>query len=323
MKPEDNNRGGYDVNKTLTAQLNLDFSFNISFPYTQVSGFVVEDTIELSDKSINLENFAFGVAHDQSSGVVKEPWDGLLGFAFRDPTTPGTLSGLPTFFESIMPKLENPTFALDFQRNTNRSTGPSITFGAIDPTRFTAELLSTPIDSSGGRWTAKDIKFSVRGRMMEERANLTFGVPLQSIPLASPTLIPYPDTGLGAAIFVPMSIIDEYYSQVQGLQWGNQMSYNCTVTVPCDSKLPNFEMHIGNGVARIGSKNMMGEPLSNSVSPAQSSSFEKRCLPALQPFGNYPGKSCLEMGFIGAPFFLENYVVFNQADPSLSYAPYA
>lgn len=51
--------------------------------------------------------------------------------------------------------------------------------------------------------------------------------------------------------------------------------------------------------------------------------YNSLCVPALQPFGDYPGRSCLNVGFIGAPFFLENFAVFNQAEPSVSYAPYA
>lgn len=47
------------------------------------------------------------------------------------------------------------------------------------------------------------------------------------------------------------------------------------------------------------------------------------CVPSLQPFGVYPYGSCPGLGLIGAPFFHEQFVVFNQAEPSVSYAPYA
>ena len=47
------------------------------------------------------------------------------------------------------------------------------------------------------------------------------------------------------------------------------------------------------------------------------------CIPGLQPFGPHPGKSCRNLGLIGAPFFYEHYVVFDQAEPAVSYAPYA
>lgn len=47
------------------------------------------------------------------------------------------------------------------------------------------------------------------------------------------------------------------------------------------------------------------------------------CVPTLQPGGGpYPGRNCLGLLLVGAPFFHENYVVFNQAEPSMSYAPY-
>lgn len=51
--------------------------------------------------------------------------------------------------------------------------------------------------------------------------------------------------------------------------------------------------------------------------------YGQLCVPTLQPGGGpYPGKKCLGLRLVGAPFFHENYVVFNQAEPSISYAPY-
>lgn len=82
-----------------------------------------------------------------------------------------------------MPSLDTPIFSLDLQRSTNYSTPPSISFGGIDPTRFTGELAYVPIDNSSSRWTANNITFSVGGRLMGEAANLTFGGPPEHLPI--------------------------------------------------------------------------------------------------------------------------------------------
>ncbi|KAI4190730.1 MAG: hypothetical protein L6R41_000592 [Letrouitia leprolyta] len=275
---------GYDLNRSLTAKAEPDSAFNISFPNIRAWGTVIQDDVALSSNdNIHLEDFAFGMVNQMSS-TSDEAWDGLLGFGFRNASLNGrntriaslnslrapsssrltagkeTILGLPTFFESLMPTLKSPTFALDFQRRTNDSMLPSIKFGGTDPTRYAGELAYVNIDNSSSRWTANNITFSVGGQLMEESANITF------------------DTGLGASIFVPMSIIDVYYSQVPDLQWGNQMGYNCTVVIPCNSKLLDFEMHIGNGTARIGSGNMMGIPISGLVNSAWNAGMVIRLL---------------------------------------------
>jgi len=52
------------------------------------------------------------------------------------------------------------------------------------------------------------------------------------------------------------------------------------------------------------------------------------CMPTLQPFSDGSAAAddvfdCPLNPLIGHPFFKEQYVIFNQAEPSVSYAPYA
>jgi len=51
-------------------------------------------------------------------------------------------------------------------------------------------------------------------------------------------------------------------------------------------------------------------------------------MPTLQPFSDGSAAAddvfdCPLTPLIGHPFFKEQYVIFNQAEPSISYAPYA
>ncbi|KAI4270513.1 MAG: hypothetical protein L6R38_007112 [Xanthoria sp. 2 TBL-2021] len=275
----------YAVEKSPTAKPLPDEKFNISFPHSSASGIVVEDTLALSSRSVVLEDFALGVVYQESSGI---------------------LDSTPTLFESLMPDLQSPIFALNFQSNANDQIGPSMRFGGIDTTKFHGQLASTPIDRSTNRWTVKGIMFSIRGERMDESADMSF------------------DTGGGNHIYAPLSITSAYYSQIPDLLWSSKLGgYNCTIVIPCTSHLPDLEMHIGNGTARIRSEHMKGEPLTGPANPAWNLAYGQLCVPTLQPGGGpYPGKKCLGLRLVGAPFFHENYVVFNQAEPSISYAPY-
>ena len=100
-------------------------------------------------------------------------------------------------------------------------------------------------------------------------------------------------------------------------------------------------MHLGSGTAKVRGEFMKGKPASGSSNPASPSGkmtiintreiltkpavFGGSCYGVLQPFGNTPELmgNCRELGLIGAPFFYEQYTVFDIAEPSLSYAPYA
>ncbi|KAI4251985.1 MAG: hypothetical protein L6R42_008157, partial [Xanthoria sp. 1 TBL-2021] len=66
-----------------------------------------------------------------------------------------------------------------------------------------------------------------------------------------------------------MSITSTYYNQIPDLLWSSKLGgYNCTIVIPCTAHLPDLEMHIGNGTARIRSEHMMGEPLTGPANPA-------------------------------------------------------
>ena len=146
------------------------------------------------------------------------------------------------------------------------------------------------------------------------------------------------DTGGDNYINAPFSVTDEYYRHVEDLRWGSLGGFNCTIIIPCSTKLRDLVMHIGNGTATIRAENMMGRPLSAPVNPSWTTGKQPHfyreifieshggvnalCVPTLQPFGPSEYGSCLGIGLIGAPFFHEYYAVFNEPESSVSYAPY-
>ena len=66
---------------------------------------------------------------------------------------------------------------MDLRPATNGSVGtPTSIFGRMDPSKFRGNLTRVPIDRSTNRWIANDITFGVRGRLLNESANLVFGI---------------------------------------------------------------------------------------------------------------------------------------------------
>ena len=72
----------YDVEKSASARPYLNESFYLGFPQSSVSGIVVEDTLDIGNGNLLLENFSFGVVYQESSGIVNQPFDGFLGLGF-------------------------------------------------------------------------------------------------------------------------------------------------------------------------------------------------------------------------------------------------
>ncbi|KAI4115497.1 MAG: hypothetical protein LQ345_003908, partial [Seirophora villosa] len=297
----------YDIGRSPTARPHDNEHFTQEFPSSSVSGIVVDDTIVLGAGDVVLENFALGVVSQASAGIKDQAFDGFLGFGFRGSNPKDTK---PTFFESLLPTLEAPVFAFDLSSAATSSGRASIALGGIDTTKFQPPLSQTPIDRSTNRWTANGIQFSIQGHLMEERANLVFEE--------------LKDTGGDNYINAPFSVTDEYYRHVEGLRWGSQLGRsNCAIIIPCASKLPDLQMHVGDGVATIRGDAMIGKPLTGPSNPAWAMGSGILCLPTLQPFDPNGRDSCPRLGLIGAPFFHANYVVFNHAEPSVAFAPYA
>ncbi|KAI4275587.1 MAG: hypothetical protein LQ337_003099 [Flavoplaca oasis] len=124
-------------------------------------------------------------------------------------------------------------------------------FGRTESTRFRGELATTPIDRSANRWTAKDISFSIRGERMVESSDMSF------------------DTAGGNHIYAPLSVVLAYYSHIPDLLWSSHLGgYRCTIVIPCATQLPDLEMHVGSGTARIRSDRMMGDRLTLPADPS-------------------------------------------------------
>lgn len=171
------------------------------------------------------------------------------------------------------------------------------------------------------------------------------------------------DTGADAIINAPFAVVEKYYQNIRSLPGGYQQALRqgldfagpCTLVAPCNLSLPDIDLHIGDGTARVHGNLMNGRRLGNNTHPVRqngiltllihSTSFHNidvnrpvsaltlvtgidLCMPTLQPFSDGSDADedvfdCPTDALLGHPFFQSQYVVFNQAEPSVMYAPYA
>ncbi|KAL8871255.1 MAG: hypothetical protein Q9174_002876 [Haloplaca sp. 1 TL-2023] len=295
----------YDTNVSSTAHLLYNKTFHQSFPHASVSGIIVKDTVSVGSEYAIVRDFEFGFVDQKSAAIADQPFDGFIGLGFPQTHQEElSLASNPSLTEALLPRLPSPVFSA-YLKNSGPNP-PYLKFGGIDDAKYTGPLAKVFISRSTNRWTASNVGFSIGNQTMEETADLVF------------------DTGGDNYISAPYSVIAEYYKDI-AIQWGSMGSSNCTVILPCDSKLPDLEMHLGSGTAKVRGELMKGKTASGTGSSNPAISSSGLCFGVLQPFGDPPELlgNCQKLGLVGAPFFYEQYTVFNIDEPSLSYAPYA
>lgn len=129
----------------------------------------------------------FGVANNVSAGLLKKPYDGVLGMGFaqspckpsshshlrsqlRPPLAP-SLESQPPLFQMLMPELEMPVFAFAVKSGS----APTMELGRIDHSKYTGQLTKVAINSTTGHWATRNVTYSIRAEHMTEGADLIFG----------------------------------------------------------------------------------------------------------------------------------------------------
>ncbi|RDA91570.1 putative aspartyl protease [Ophiocordyceps camponoti-saundersi (nom. inval.)] len=214
--------------------------------------------------------------------------NGLMGLAFSKINTVKP-EKQKTFFESVMPSLQEPVFTADLRRN---ATG-AYEFGTIDRSKFQGDMVFTPVNNSQGFWQFTSERFAVGD-----------GQPQQAT--AGGQAIA--DTGT-TLILADKNIVQGYYSQVQGAQNNKEVG---GVTIPCNQQLPDLMLAVGDNMARV-----TGDQIN--FAPIEDGSAE--CFGGIQAVP--PGT----MGIYGDIFFKSNFVAFqggsNGQGPSLGFAQHA
>ena len=161
---------------------------------------------------------------------------------------------------------------MDLRPPRNGSAGtPCMTFGDMNEVKRRRNSTQVTIDRSTGRWIANGVTFGFQNRLLNEPANLLFGTSHLVVPYftKSSDMGLTADTGGDNYINAPFTVVKKYYSRLDTVYWGSQLGgFNCTIIIPCNSVLPDLQMHIGNGTAKIRGEFMKGRPLTGPANPA-------------------------------------------------------
>lgn len=167
-------------------------------------------------------NQAIELATDVTKGFIDDAnSDGLLGLGFSSINTVKP-EQQKTFFDNIMPTLEQPLFTADLRH----ATVGSYEFGRIDATKFQGSLAFTPVDSSGGFWEFESNSFGVGSGGVQTNSG------------ASPAIA---DTGT-SLMLVDDVVVQAYWSQVAGANLNDKLK---AVVFPCHAQLPDFHVALG------------------------------------------------------------------------------
>ncbi|RFU28439.1 hypothetical protein B7463_g7872, partial [Scytalidium lignicola] len=211
----------FDPQQSNTFQLMQGASFSISYgDGSDAAGAVGTDTVNIGGATVTSQ--AVEIATAVSASFVSDTASsGLVGLAFSSLNTVQPQQQ-KTFFDSILPDLEEPVFTADLRHN---AVG-AYEFGTIDNTKFTGELSWADVDSSSGFWQFSSSSFAVGNGQITT---------LQTTGTA------IADTGTTLMLVDP-AIVNAYYSQVSGAV--NDASVG-GVTFPCNADLPDLSVDVG------------------------------------------------------------------------------
>lgn len=125
------------------------------------AGTVGLDTVDIGGATVTKQAIEMATAVSQSF-VQDTNTDGLVGLAFSKLNTVKPQQQ-KTFFDSIMPDLEQPLFTADL---TNDTTG-TYEFGTINQAKFKGAITWANVNSSSGFWQVQSNSFAINGKVMQ------------------------------------------------------------------------------------------------------------------------------------------------------------
>ncbi|KIW21470.1 hypothetical protein PV08_02050 [Exophiala spinifera] len=276
----------YDPTKSNASKALTGSTFNISYgDGSFASGPVGVDTVDIGGSTVDAQ--AIGLPNVVSdSFVTNTASNGLVGLAFSQLNTVKPQSQ-KTFFDNVMADLTEPVFTAQLLSNA----AGQYEFGQIDTSLFKGQLQTAAIDSSNGFWEVASTSAAVSG---------------QTINLAGGSAIL--DTGT-SLMLVGDDLVVGYWNNVEGAQLNQQAG---GVIFPCNAELPDLQVAIGNHLATVAGDNMNFANVGTDTQTGQDFCF-----------GGLQSSQGLPFSIYGDVFFRSNFVVFDGAGPSTSFAPHA
>lgn len=180
--------------------------FSINYGSGKVKGQVSRDTIQLAGLE---DKLTFGVATETSKDFTHFPFDGILGLAMGKGSTDNFMAVMSTD-----KKIEANLFAVSLSRHTEVTNAGSITFGAIDSTKYLGDIVYTAVGADRkGYWAIPMDDMGYDGGQAGVHGRFA-----------------YIDTGTSFA-FGPESDVAALHKLIPGATTKDNVTYS----VPCDT----------------------------------------------------------------------------------------
>lgn len=231
----------FDPSKSSTYKELDGSTFSLSYgDGSGAAGIVGIDTVDIGGATVTRQ--AIELATSVSSAFVADAdSDGLVGLAF---SSVNSVSPRPqkTFFDNIMPELAQPVFtaALDLDGSGTYE------FGTIDASKFTGNLMFTPVNASSGFWQFDSTSYRIGNRSVKRTS-------------ASPAIA---DTGTSLLLLDP-EVVRAYYAKVSSAVYdGTTGGY----VYDCSADLPEFAVAVGdNYMANIPGSGITFAPVNSTT----------------------------------------------------------
>ncbi|MCJ1403689.1 hypothetical protein MMC11_006912 [Xylographa trunciseda] len=273
----------YNPNESSTFQLLSGQSYSISYGDGSASAGVV-GTDTVNIGGATVTSQAVELPTTVSGSFVSDASsNGLVGLAMSSLNTVKPHQQM-TFFDNIRGSLAQPVFTANLK---HAATG-FYEFGKIDTTQFTGSISYTPIDTSSGFWQFPSNSFSVGSGQVQQNTE------------GNPAIA---DTGT-SLLLVDDPVIEGYYSQVEGAKYDDNQG---GITFPCNAALPDLHLAMGPSyMATLSGDLMVFAEVGNNV-----------C------FGSMQSNQGESFQILGDILFKSQFVVFNNGDAAIGFAPHA
>ena len=207
-----------------------------------------------------------------------------MGLAFR---SLNTITPEPqcTFMECLQQSLPEPVFTTSL----SLAGGGFLDFGFIDDTAYTGNFTKIPVDNTTGFWQVNDVQIGSGGKTFS-------GNPGDAVFDTDSTFL-----------YLPQAAVSAYTDLVKGAKYDNTSG---GYVFPCNSQLPDLELAFTQATSGPATAIIRGDYLK--YGPLSVSGPD--CLLSM---GADTG---IGFSLLGMPFFANRYIVWNQSEPSVSFA---
>ncbi|TKY85697.1 hypothetical protein EX895_005237 [Sporisorium graminicola] len=224
----------------------LSTSFTITYGTGDVSGHLVTDDVAIA--GLALTNYTFAVTTQESADFAGDtvPFDGLMGLARSELSNAGQPTPIDALYNEG--RVQAPVMGYHLGRVADGYNDGEVTFGGVDPAKYTGNITEIDNVSSKGFWEADIGAVTVGGK---------------DLGLKGRTAIL--DTGT-TLIVAPQEDADALHAKIQGSKSDGQGGY----TIPCTTT-SQVAFTFGGKVFPIDTRDML-------FLPADSNNLEGDCV---------------------------------------------